>query len=143
MMNACGNDDDEPCVYLSQQVEDAMDSSDEELQDDIDNSTNEDEEMSVSDLSTNALYSLFSQNTRLGKHDDNQRVHEVLQERENDYLASYQEAQYEAAGGELSAEEMRDLRFKLIINTMLETYINCGPRDKDEDLAEIVGSWER
>ena len=59
MMNASGNDDDEPCVYLSQQVEYAMDSSDEELQDDTNNLSDEEEEISVSDLSTNALYSLF------------------------------------------------------------------------------------
>ena len=130
-------------MNLAQQVKDAMDSSDEELQDDTDNLSDEEEEMSVSDLSTNALYSLFSQNTRLGKHDDNRRVHEVIQEREIDYLASYQEAQYEAGGGELLAEEKRDLRFNMSIDMMLKNYTNSGPQDEGEDPAEIVGSCER
>ena len=143
MMNTSGNDDNEPCVYLSQQVEDAMDSSDEELQDDADNLSEEEEEMSVSDMSTNNLFHLFSQNTRLGKHDDNRRVNEVINEREIEYLASYQEAQYEAGGGELSAEEKRDLRFNMSIDMMLENYTNSGPQDEDEDPAEIVGNWER
>ena len=143
MMNACDNDDDEPCVYLSQQVEDAMDSSYEELQDDADNLSEEEETKSVSDLSTNDLYHLISQNTRLGKIDDNRRVHEVLQERENGYLALYQGAQYENAGGELSAEEKRELQFNIYIDMRFENYVNSGPPDKDEDPAEIVGSWKR
>ena len=99
--------------------------------------------MSVLDLSYNDLYRLFSQNTRLGKHDDNRRVNEVINKKEIEYLASYQEAQYEAGGGELSAEEKRDLRFNMSIDMMLENYMNSGPRDEDEDPAEIVGSWER
>ena len=57
MMNASGNDDDEPCICLSQQVEDAMDSSDEELQDDTDNLSDKEEEMPVLDLLT--LFILF------------------------------------------------------------------------------------
>ena len=61
-----------------------MDSSDKELQDDTNNLSDEKEEISVADLSTNALYSLFSQNMRLCKHDDNRRVYEVIQEREID-----------------------------------------------------------
>ena len=58
-MNASGNDNNKPYVYLSQQVEDAMDSSDEEVQDSTDNLSDEEEGISVSDLSTNAFYSLF------------------------------------------------------------------------------------
>ena len=141
MMNASGNDDDEPCIYLSQQVEDAMDSSDEELQDDTDTSLAEEEEMSVSDLSYTDLHRLFDQNDRLGKQDDNQRVSDLINEREHEYLASYQEAQCEAGGGELSAEEKRVLRSDMYFNARFEIYTNRGPPDEDYDPAEIVGSW--
>ena len=43
MMNACGNYGDEPCVYLSQQVGDVMDSSDKELQKDTQKYTDKEE----------------------------------------------------------------------------------------------------
>ena len=138
MMNASGNDDDEASIYLSQQVEDAMDSSDEELQEDTDTSLAEEEEMSISDLSYTDLHRLFDQNDRLGKEDDQQRVCDRMNEIEREYLASYQEAQ---GGGELSAEEKRVLRSDMYFNARFEIYTNRGPPDEDYDPAEIVGSW--
>ena len=138
MMNASGNDDDEASIYLSQQVEDAMDSSDEELQEDTDTSLAEEEDMSISDLSYTDLHRLFDQNDRLGKEDDQQRVCDRMNEIEREYLASYQEAQ---GGGELSAEEKGVLRADMFFNARFEMYTNRGPPDEDYDPAEIVGSW--